>query len=104
VEPDTGLTYRIAALDDVRWQDRLALVVPAGHATRGEHHLAGAEDVGGDEHRPLRPVPARARANEVDERHVQLVRGPERAVVGLIDRAGAVGVDDAVGCLTVVIG
>lgn len=52
---------------------------------------------------PLRAIPARTGAHEVDERRLQLERGSQRAVIRLIDRPSQIGVDEAVGRLLVVI-
>jgi hypothetical protein len=65
------------------------------------HRQAGVERdhprrrvVGGHERRSDDPVlPGRERA-KVDDRRLHLVRRPQRAVVGLVDRAGAVGVGE----------
>jgi hypothetical protein len=48
--------------------------------------------VRGDEHRRDHQVLARRQRAEVDKRRLQRVRGAKRAVVRLLNRAGAVGV------------
>ena len=53
---------------------------------------AGRRVIGGHEGRCDDPVLPGREPAEVHERRLQLVRGAQRAVVGLIDRAGAVGV------------
>jgi hypothetical protein len=57
-----------------------------------ERDDAGGRVVGGHEGRRDDPILAGRERTEVHDRRLQFVSGPECAVVGLIDRAGAVGV------------
>jgi hypothetical protein len=109
--PEAGLVQSharfadgVAALERVVGQQWLALVVGADHPTRREGHGASDRVVAGEEDGPLGSVVPGPGADEVDERHLQLEGGAQRPVVGLVDVAGAVGVDEAVGRLLVVVG
>jgi hypothetical protein len=96
VQTHARLPNRVAPLDRILELDRLRLVDrPAQRARRDEHHLR-LRIVRAHEAREDRLVPARPRPDEVDERHLELVRRPQRAVVRLVDVAGAVCVEEAV--------
>ncbi len=95
VHADARLPDEVAPLDRVLDRDGLRLVEgPDELPGRDEDRARGrviVDHVRGN----VRPVPARPRANEVDDRHLELVGGAEGAVVRLAGRTRAVGVDDA---------
>ena len=99
VEAHACLADGVAPFDRVVGKEGLALVVWPDHAAGCERDIRVRQDRPGDEDRPLGPVPAGPGADEVDERRLQLERRAERAVVGLVDVPGAVGVEEAVGRL-----
>ena len=104
VQPNTGLSYRIAAFEGILEWHRIWLVNWTFHrARRDENHsrdrIVVAHKAGED-----RLVPAGSGPDEVDERNLELVRRAEGPVVGLVYIAGSIGVQEAVSDDLVVVG
>ena len=76
VEPNASLANGVVALDRLGGKDPVAFVVRADHASGRQQHHPLFRTIFGDEHGPLRPIPAGSRAHEVDNRHLQRVRRP----------------------------
>src|SRR5215213_7072902 len=88
------LARGIPSLNRIVRQNSLALFEVANHLSLGDEYLAAYRVVIDDEAGIERPVPTWARPDEVDNRHPQCVCGAQRAVVGLVDFARSVGVQD----------
>jgi hypothetical protein len=74
---------------------------PRIHDADGQEHAAVDWVVLGDPARVERSVPAGTCADEIDQRHLQLVRGAERSIVELTLRTGAVVVEESSLCCLV---
>ena len=93
----------IAALDRILRQDWFRLVQRSYHRPWSDKDLFVGGLVGDDEEGEVRSIPTRASADEIDERHLQVVRGAKGSVVGLVDRSGAVVVEETIRSLYVAI-
>ena len=103
VESGAYLPYGISALDGILDVDRFLLVGRPDEGSGGDQDTARDPVVADHEGREYGPVPAGARPVEVHKRNAKVVSGPQRTVVRLVDVAGAVVVEEAVGGLFVVV-
>jgi hypothetical protein len=92
VKPDPSVARRIRT--DVRARDQASGPHVLDREPGLEHHGARRRVIAGDEHRRDHEVLARREGTKVDEWCLELVRGSQRAVIRLLDRAGAVGIGE----------
>src|SRR5205809_4210013 len=97
------LTHDVATLDRVVERNRLWLVDRAAQLAGGDDDHPCSWVVGAHVRGEDRLVPARPGREEVDERHPKLVSSPKCTVVGLVDVAGSVRIEESVGryCLRI---
>ncbi len=104
MDSDVRLTHDVATLDRVLDAGWLLFVEGAAHGARLNENLECGRIVGHDEAREYRSVAPDAGRDEVDDRRPELEGCTHRTAVAMAWIGTAVGVEDAVGRLAIVVG